>query len=436
MKVLDIEKIIGIETFYTLFRGIGGKLRTKPEDFIVSEVSNYPSKKEDGKFAIADVTSVNWETNILVRELSNWLHISRQRIGFAGTKDKRAMTTQLMSFYNIPKQKLSEIKIHNVKIDNIYYSNHPVKIGNLLGNQFEIIVRNINDDSNLEQGQKIASFIEDNNGFPNFFGIQRFGIIRPITHIVGKYIVKNDFEKAVMTYIANPIKGEDEESYELRKNLQETYDFSEALKKYPNNLNFEKAILNKLVQNPKDFIGALKELPKNLLSMFVYAYQSYLFNKILSERIRQKIPINQAIIGDLILPIRKGIFNETPIPVSEKNIKKVNYQISKGNAVVSGVLFGSDSVFCDGEIGEIEHKIIKKENFDPRDFIICDIPFISSSGSRRPIFAKIKDLNFELIEDELDTNKKAVNIKFELKKGSYATSLLREFMKTDNIRNY
>ena len=65
--------------------------------------------------------------------------------------------------------------------------------------------------------QKIAIYIMKNGGFPNFYGIQRFGIIRPITHIVGKYIVKDDFEKAVMTYIANPIKGEDEETYKLRE---------------------------------------------------------------------------------------------------------------------------------------------------------------------------------------------------------------------------
>ena len=88
-----------------------------------------------------------------------------------------------------------------------------------------------------------------------------------------------------MTYVANPIKEEGEDVFVLRKKLQESYDFSEALKSYPNKLNYEKAILNKLVQDPNDFVSSLKELPKNLLTMFVYAYQSYLFNKILSERL-------------------------------------------------------------------------------------------------------------------------------------------------------
>ena len=436
MKVLDTEKNIGIKTFFTPFEGIGGKLRSIPEDFVVREVSNYPSKIENGRFTIADVTAINWETNHLLRELSNWLHISRQRIGFAGTKDKRAKTTRLMSFYKIPVENLSKVKIMDVEIENIYTSNNPVKIGNLIGNKFEITVRNINKKIKLDYVKDIASFVEKYGGFPNFYGIQRFGIIRPITHVVGKYIVKGDFEKAVMTYIANPMNEEDEDCYILRKELEKTHNFKKALKSYPYQLNFEKAILNKLVVNPKDFVGALKEMPRNLLTMFVYAYQSYLFNRVLSERIKKKLPLNEAVVYDIVLPIRNGNIDQNYIKVKESNIKKVNKQISQKKAVVSEFLFGSDSVFSGGEMGEIEYRIIDSERIDPRDFIIPDIPYISSSGTRHPILAFVKDLEFKFIDDELNKSKKALILKFELQKGCYATSLLREFMKTDNIRNY
>ena len=429
MKVLDHEKTVGIELFFTDFKGVNGKLRKDPEDFNVKEISNYPPENKTGRFTIADVTATNWETNLLVRELSNWLHISRQRIGFAGTKDKRAKTTRLMSFYNVSTEDLSNVKIKNVDIENIFRSARPVKIGNLIGNSFDININNLAQDVNSKELKDVVSKINKYGGFPNFYGIQRFGIIRPITHVVGKYIVKGDFEKAVMTYIGNPIKGEDEESYELRKNLEKTHDYAQALKTYPNNLNFEKAILNKLVVNPKDYVGGLKQLPKNLLTMFIYAYQSYLFNKILSERIRKKLPINQAIVGDIILPIRKGAIDQNAIIVKDSNIEKVNKQIAKRKAVVSGVLFGSDSIFSEGKMGEIEHKIIEKEKIDHRDFIIPEIPFISSSGSRRSLLAFVDNLDYKLKKDIL-------NLKFDLQKGCYATSLLREFMKTDDIKNY
>jgi len=436
MKILDVEKEIGIKTYFTPFEGTGGKLRSRPEDFFVEEISIYPKEGKEGKFTIAEVESINWENNHLIRELSNYLHISRKRINFAGTKDKRAKTKQLMSFYKVPIEKISSINLKDVNIKNIYYSNHPVKIGNLIGNKFKIKVRNIDKDLKEEKIKKIIDFITKNSGFPNFYGIQRFGMIRPITHIVGKYIVKDDFEKAVMTYIANPIKAEKKDNYLLREKLEKTRDYKSALKNYPNELNYEKAMLNKLVIDPHDFIAALKELPKNLLTMFIYAYQSFLFNEILSERIKRKIPINKAIYGDIIIPIRRGMFDSNTIFVKDSNIDKVNYQISKGKAVVSGVLFGSDSIFSEGEMGKIEREVIKKEGIDPRDFIIPDIPFISSSGSRHPLLSYVKNLDFKFSLDDINKDKKLLTLDFELQKGSYATSLLREFIKSDDIRNY
>jgi len=136
MKVLDAEKNIGIETFFTSFEGIGGKLRFQSEDFIVQELSNFPVKSESGRHLVANVTSRKWETNLLIRELSDRLHISRQRISFAGTKDKRAKTTQMMSFYDVSLEDLSKVKIKDVNIDSIYRSDRSVKLGDLLGNRF------------------------------------------------------------------------------------------------------------------------------------------------------------------------------------------------------------------------------------------------------------------------------------------------------------
>ena len=351
MKVLDAEKNIGIETFFTTFSGVCGKLRTITEDFIVNEISKHPDENKDGKFLIADITVKNWETNHLVRELSKKLHISRKRVSFAGTKDKRAKSTRLMSFYNISKKDLEKIEIKDVEIENIYRSNRPIKIGDLIGNSFEIFIRDI-DVTSEKQLQDIVSYIINYGGFPNFYGIQRFGTIRPITHIVGRYIINGDLENAVMAYIANPIIGEEANTFKLRKKLEKTRNFSEALKSYPKYLNFEKAMLNKLVVDSEDFVGAFKELPNNLLTMFIYAYQSYLFNKILSKRIQRKLPLNAAVVGDIILPIRKDVI-DGKISVTERNIEKVNKQIYKGKAFVSAVLFGSDSKFSEGEMGEI-----------------------------------------------------------------------------------
>lgn len=431
-SVLDAEKNIGINIFLSKnISGVCGKLRIFPKDFKVDEIPVEFKINEKGKFLIAKIRSVNWENNLLIRELSNRLHISRQRIGFAGTKDKRAETSQFMSFYKIKKEDLEKIHISDVELTDFFYSDKPIKIGNLIGNNFDITIREISENNAEESVEKITNIIKNNGGFPNFFGVQRFGIIRPITHIVGKHIVLDDISKAVLTYIGKPFDDENKEIYEARKYFDETRDYSWALKNYPDSMNYEKAILNVLVKDPQDFVGGLKQLPKRLLTMFIYAYQSYLFNQILSERIKKDIPINKAVEGDLILPFRKGKLEEKPIKVNSFNIDKVNFQIAKGKAFVSGILVGFDSDFADGAMGEIERGIIEKEKIDLRDFIIPDIPFISSSGVRRPILSTVNDLSFDL-----NKNENILKLCFSLKKGCYATCLLREFMKTDDIKNY
>jgi len=206
------------------------------------------------------VSSKNWENHRLVRELSKRLKISQKRICFAGTKDKRACSTQLMSFNDVSEDELSEIKIKDVALKGMYRSDKPIRLGSLLGNKFEITVRNIGKTIRSEQIDMIASYLERHGGFPNFYGVQRFGVIRPITHIVGRHIIHGDFESAVMDYIANPIEGEDEETYRLREDLHRSRDFSKALQSYPDVLNFEKAMLNRLVVAPEDFVGALQEI--------------------------------------------------------------------------------------------------------------------------------------------------------------------------------
>jgi len=430
------EQHIGIEWFWTDEPGIGGKLRTYPEDFRVTERFLYPPRVEQGRFLIAEVSCKNWETNTLVHDLADRLRISQRRISFAGTKDKRSYSTQLMSFENISEEKLVALSLPDVNVQNPYYSSVPVRIGDLQGNRFELIIRHVDSSVTENQLNNILTPVETVHGFPNFYGIQRFGAVRSITHLVGKYIVQGDFERAAMTYIGHPIPGESEETYRLREALERTRDYADAFHTYPASLNFEKAILNKLIQNPNDFTSALQELPKNLLMMFVHAYQSYLFNRMLSERLRQNLPIHQATLGDVIAPVRHGIIQEEYLPVSASNIDKVNRQLMKQKAVVTGLLVGSEPTYANGRMGEIEQAVLEQEKINPKDFIIPEVPYLSSSGSRRGLLALLPSLAWTMQPDDAAPGKKAVTLRFELQKGCYATSLLRELMKAQDPKNY
>ncbi len=422
-----MEKDIGIEVFVTKAKGIGGKIKKEPEDFIVEEVSIYPPPS-NGRYVIARVKARNWEMNRLIEKLAHNLKISPNSIGYAGIKDKRAITTQLMSF-PVSTEKLRNLSIPDVEIDILYKSSRPVYSGKLIGNRFHIVIRDV--EAGEKEVKEIMREIEELAFMPNFFGIQRFGIARPITHLVGKYILKNDFERAVMTYVAHPLKGEDEESYEARKFLEETKDFEEALKIYPKKLVFERRIIEHLASHPNEWKEALLKLPRNLVRIFLHAYQSYLFNKILSERIRRGLPINEAIEGDIVILWEKEmvIQSDEGIKVSKSNIEKINRQIKKEKCFPSAAIYGYDLLKAGGEMGEIEEEIANREGINEEEFKMPHMPEFACRGMRRIIAVPLKNIKWRF-------DGKNLYLSFFLPKGCYATSLLREIMKAENVFSY
>ncbi len=423
-----MERDVGIEGYLTSTPGVGGTTKALAEDFVVEEVSSPPPKSVDGPYAIATVRVRNWETNRLVRELARAFRISRRRIGFAGTKDKRALTTQLFSFENVPPETVSELRMKDVEVLDAYRSDRPLEIGDLVGNRFQVVVRDLAVPPEKAEAvvDETARQLRTRGGFPNFFGVQRFGSVRAITHVVGRHIIRGEFREAVDAYVANPIAGEDPDSYGVRAALRDTGDVQAALRSYPKSYGFEKAILNHLAAHPDDAVGALQQLPFNLLLMFVHGYQSYLFNKILSERMRRGLPIQEPMAGDLVLPADKGGLpdRDRTIDVTCDNLGRVAGRCRERKAWVSAILFGSEPEFAGGEPGRIEKEIVASEGLQPKDFIIPEIPRISSRGTRREILASIRGLEATIVGNDL-------HLALELTRGAYATCLLREFTKDE-----
>jgi len=160
--------------------------------------------------------------------------------------------------------------------------------------------------------------------------------------------------------------------------------------------------------------------------MFVHGYQSYLFNRVMSERMRRGLPIHEPVAGDIVLPAnRRGLPDrDRTIDVTCDNLDRVTERCREGKAWVSAILFGSESEFAGGEVGRIEKEMVTTEGLRREDFIIPDIPRISSKGSRREILAPLHD--FAIRPDD-----HGLNLSFASSRGSYATCLLREFTKTE-----
>lgn len=384
IKPPGLETDVGLETYLSTAQGIGGKIKQIPDDFVVDEVAA-ELRQGDGEYVHFTLEKKNWDTLRAIKEISKRLRVSRKRLGFAGTKDRRAITRQRVSVWNIPIEDLKKINIRDITLSEFSQSPERINLGYAWGNKFSIVARNIDleaDELKARVGE-IANELKD--GFPNFFGLQRFGIQRPITHRVGRAILKTDFKEAVMTYLAGVYETEREEAVKARKYLRDTNNFREAIKIFPKNLGYENAMLNHLVNHETDFIGALRKLPKKLRWMFVHAYQSYIFNRALSHHIKEgDVPENLDLLG----------YNSKPDDVSAK--------------------------------------ILEEDDVSLTDFKTPSMPELSSEGKTRDCLIRAEDFEAsELQEDELNEGKKKLTLKFKLLKGSYATTMLREFMKNE-----
>jgi tRNA pseudouridine13 synthase len=383
-----------------------------------------------GKYLIVELSKRNWDMHHLVREMSRILRVSQDRFGWAGTKDRRAFTRQKISIWDMSEEELSRIKLKDVELTPVGRSNKKISLGDLWGNRFKITIREIalTKDKVLEYVKAITEELD--NGVPNFFGVQRFGENRPVTHVVGEAIQRGYLKDAVRIYTAKPFPDENEEVQKVRQYVWDTGDLKAGLKIYPLSLRFERAMMNHLIAHPDDFAGAFRVLSPNLQKMFLHAYQSYIFNIILSRRIAAGMSISEAYDGDVVC-----FKNEVGMPdtsrlqkVTTDNLEGINNLIIRRRAFVTAPLTGYDTQFSEGRQGEIEKEVIKELNVDTEGFKVPEMPEIASKGLRREIVLPVMP-EFSVMEDEVNAGKTKMVLEFTLPRGGYATVVLREYMK-------
>ena len=415
-----LELLLGMKYYASDAEGIRGKLRSVPEDFIVEEIPLPDKGGTNGPYLICRLTKTNWELQHAIREIAKRLGISHRRIGWAGTKDRNAVTQQLISIYKVTAEQVSEVWLKDILLEPVGQVNEALSLGDLLGNRFTITIRDCLPDD-LEARVR-ATNETVGIGIPNYFGLQRFGATRPVTHLVGECILRGDFEQAVMTYIGKEFSGEPENVRNVRSAFFTTRDIQAALHDLPKQMSFERAMLHYLYVHPNDYSGALLELPPKLLSMFVSAFQSYLFNSALSQRFDDDHTLTEPLVGDHLI-----FANGRTDSVTATNSTAVSLHIRRGRCTIALFMPGKDPFEIKGDGDLAIAALLEKYAITAEDFRKASA-FVHTKfdGAWRPIALKT-DIGVFLEKND-------VRLKFSLPPGHYATTVCREFMKADPVQ--
>ncbi|MFH1237851.1 MAG: tRNA pseudouridine(13) synthase TruD [archaeon] len=384
------------------------KIKFQVEDFIVEEIGdNWICKisKEFTQNLTPDLTGLDlnnpreflWcemeKQNIdhlqAIKELARLIGKGVDAIGYAGTKDKKAWTSQRISIFQPNIEKIKTFHHPNIILKNFKWNKRKIKMGYLEANHFKITLRDID----KKEAIKISSSIRKKNWFPNYFGTQRFGSLRGNNVKIGKLILKRKFDEAVWTILTD-VGNEQSEVISARKKLKQEKDFSAAEKYFPPYLKLEKQILFYLTKNPEDFLGAIKKAERKNILMFIHSVQSKIFNDILEQALEERMDFTK-------------------------------------EGQKSCLLMGYKTRFFNGRLGEIEQKVLADHDLKLEDFDIREIPYLRIKGSFRKAITEVKDLKVETAEDEKFSNSKKIILEFTLPSGVYATTFLENFFSLD-----
>ncbi len=444
----EVEEFVGIKAFATTkIEGIGGVYKEKLKDFIVKEIDNNGktlSIKEDYKsyhfseelkdrYTQFNLTKVHKDTFEAIRKLRKALNIPYEWFNYAGLKDKFSISVQKISIKGNYIEKLKKLKLKDIFIRNIQPTKKPIRLGSHKGNNFTLVLRNIETTKNLRG--IIENYIKCLNdfGFPNYFGLQRFGSYRPNSHIVGRYLLEGDYKNAFKEFVTTTYSTELPESKRVRRELRNDGDLKKAYNNFPKSLNYERNMIFHLIGKPGDYSGSTNTLPSALKQLLISSFQSFLFNKIVSLRVEKGFPLFRPLEGDVvsILDDFNGNITRVKYIYGKSYDSYLKKALELNRAAITIPIIGFNTNLNDFPLIKLLlEEILEEEKIDKNIF---DSEFIKEpafKGSIRAITAKPTMLKLlELEDDDLHPGKKKVKIEFSLLRGSYATMLIRELIK-------
>lgn len=440
-----LEKATGLGVYGTEIDGIGGSIRTFSSDFVVEEAltdgeiakidSTASAVEGKGNFLLCVLIKNGCDTFSALRRLSHQMRLSPKRISVGGLKDARALTAQHITLLHVELDQLRRLDSSQIRIVPLKFVDQPITANMVLGNYFTIRIRDLElpQDEVFNRVSNVVNVVQNMMGLPNFYGHQRFGTLRPITHLIGRCIVKRQFEDSVVEYITHSSPQDTFESKLAKNEFYETRDARRSLRHYPKDLIYERLMLEYLAKRNNDYVGALNRLPLRLRRLLVNAYQSFIFNQCLSERLICKLPLNSPCEGDYVTNLdTNGLPTGNPTMFDGRNLEHVEKSIREGRSALVFPVVGYDSQLSGGVQGDIEQKILNREGVKPRDFYIGPLHEASSSGKYRLAAVRVKEFSMRTHENVGD-GKTELTMYFFLPRASYATILLREIMKPLDI---
>ena len=407
--------------------GIGGRLKERPEDFLVEEQPLYEASGS-GEHLYLFVEKRQQTTSDVVRRLAKLFGVRRSDIGYAGLKDKHAITRQHFSIY-LPDPKHEEKYLSRFEFlpyTLLWARRHENKLrrGHLSSNRFVILLRQVDPTAVVVARRTLDRLCT--KGVPNYIGHQRFGY-RQCNHLLGRSLIERQWKALLDRMLGAPEQDLGSTTAEGRA-LYEADDYLGALANWPRYLRHDRQALDALRQG-RSTHEAVMAIESQQLEFLINAFQSAIFNKVLDQRICDPaLPFDQLVPGDLAWKHD----NRSLFAVDEATAELENApqgRVPSKQVSPSGPMWGPNMTRASGEPGRCELAALADLQMSEADLAAVD--HVPVYGTRRPLRVHLQDPD---VSGGVDEHGPYIRVAFDLPRGSFATVVLREVMKTDVAR--
>ncbi len=394
--------------------GVGGVIKTRPEDFFVEELPAYEPSGA-GTHVYAQIEKKGLGTREALDRIARALGILRRDIGTAGLKDAHAVARQWISIEHIQPERLEQLSLAEVKILKTSRHTNKLKLGHLRGNRFVVRLRRLvlPPEEALKTAETALSILT-RRGVPNYFGPQRFGSHQN-NDVLGRALARNDAVEFMDQFLGRPNAEADSPTVFKARSLYEEGHYEEALQNWPGQFADHRRALRAIIAGKGKKKRGLFTVDKHLQGLFISAYQSDIFNRVLAVRMPD---IDKLLLGDMAYKHDNGACFRVEQPEVEQP-RCDRFEISP-----TGPLLGQRTTRLTGPAGEIENPILDAEALDESES--GHMKRLGARGGRRPLRFQPRNAG---IASGLDDLGPYLELRFELDAGCYATTLISEITK-------
>lgn len=372
------------------------KIKQRPEDFRVAELDRYELSKT-GPFALYRL--VKWDIGTIeaLRNVAHRWKLSRMQVSFGGLKDRHARTEQVVSIRGGPDRAFEG---SSFRLEFLGRSRDPITRASFDSNRFEIVVRDLETIPDLEPVRRF--------GMPNYYDDQRFGSLRGTGgEFIGRALVRGEYERALRLALASPSAEDRKSERDLKARLRDRWgEWKELKGQLPPSP--ERSVAAYLADHPGAFGFAFELLDPNLRLLYVSAYQSCLWNRMLAAVIR-RLPDTY----EVDYAAGRHVFYRALDPAAHDRLAELSIPLL------------TPAQKFEGELADVAAAVLAEEGVEPRQFRLKKLRKTFFGKGRRAAIVAPAGLSGEPGEDELNRGRRKLALRFELPKGSYATLLVK-----------